>query len=194
VQIVALGASTGGIDALRTVLSGFSATCPPTLTVQHMKGHFLPRLPLSLAHNCRARVVAATDGMCLVTGTIYVAASAFEHLAVVFGRKTICRLIVGPPVSGHCPSVDCLFRSLVPFGPDVSAALLTGMGRDGAAGLLALRNAGARTIAQNEATSIVYGMPKAARENGGTAPELPIGQIAASLLAPRPRRSSGVGR
>jgi len=191
-RIIALGASTGGVEALLTVLAGLPATCPPTLVVQHMKPDFLPRFPMRLAEACRARVIAAEDGDVLRSGHIYVAATPDAHLSVEMRRQPVCRCIPGPAVSGHRPSVDQLFHSLAHFGTRVSAALLTGMGRDGAAGLLAIRKAGGVTIAQNEATCVVYGMPRVAVEIGAADYELALPRIASALMIGRSRAATGM--
>ncbi|MEO8529603.1 MAG: CheB methylesterase domain-containing protein [Deltaproteobacteria bacterium] len=190
-RIIALGASTGGVEALQTVLAGLPAHCPPTLVVQHMKPDFLPRFPARLAEGCKARVVSAEDGMVLQSGHIYVAAHLDCHLTVELRRQPVCRILPGPPVSGHRPSVDQLFQSLAEIGSRVSAALLTGMGRDGAAGLLAIRKAGGMTIAQNEATCVVYGMPRVAVEMGAAIYELALPRIAALLLNSHSRPRTG---
>jgi two-component system chemotaxis response regulator CheB len=191
VRFIALGASTGGVEALQRVLAGFPASCPPTLVVQHMKPDFLPRFPQRLAESCKARVVAAEDGQSLASGHVYVAANPDMHLSVELRRQPVCRLMAGAPVSGHRPSVDELFRSLAAFGPRVAAALLTGMGRDGASGLHAIRIAGGTTIGQDADTSVVYGMPRVAFEIGAVQQQLPLLRIAAALLGASQHMSGG---
>jgi two-component system, chemotaxis family, protein-glutamate methylesterase/glutaminase len=190
-RIIALGASTGGVEALQTVLAGFPASCPPTLVVQHMKPDFLPRFPLRLAERCKPRVVAAEDGAPLLPGHVYVAANPDAHLTVELRRQPVCRIISGAPVSGHRPSVDELFHSLAQFGPRVAAALLTGMGRDGAQGLQAIRKSGGFTIGQDAETSVVYGMPRVAHEIGAVQLQLPLPRISAALLHGRRQLSDG---
>lgn len=185
-RLIALGASTGGVEALQTVLAGFPANCPPTLVVQHMKPDFLSRFPGRLAVHCRARVIPAEDGKPLLSGHIYVAADPDSHLTVELRRQPVCRIIPGAPVSGHRPSVDELFSSLAQFGPRVAAALLTGMGRDGASGLHAIRKSGGTTIGQDAETSVVYGMPRVAHEIGAVRFQLPLPRISAALLLTRP--------
>jgi two-component system, chemotaxis family, protein-glutamate methylesterase/glutaminase len=191
VRLIALGASTGGVEALQTVLAGFPASCPPTLVVQHMKADFLPRFPARLADRCKARVVAAEDGKPLLPGHIYVAADPEAHLTVELRRQPVCRIIPGAPVSGHRPSVDALFLSLAQFGPRVAAALLTGMGRDGASGLHAIRKGGGTTIGQDAATCVVYGMPRVAHEIGAVLFQLPLPRISAALLSGRSTLAQG---
>jgi two-component system chemotaxis response regulator CheB len=181
-RTILIGASTGGVDALLTVLSAFPADCPPTLIVQHTGAGFSGGLA-RLLDNCVAPSVAeARDGEALVPGRVLIAPGSERHLVLMRRRDLVCGLKAGPPVSGHRPSVDALFLSALPEAARVSAALLTGMGRDGAEGLTRLRQAGCRTIGQDAATSVVYGMPRAARDMGGVAMELPLAAIGAALL------------
>jgi two-component system chemotaxis response regulator CheB len=181
-RAILIGASTGGVDALLKVLSAFPADCPPTLIVQHTGAGFSAGLA-RLLNNCVAPEVAeARDGEPLVPGRVLIAPGSDRHLVLTRRRDLACGLREGPPVSGHRPSVDALLLSALPEAARVSAALLTGMGRDGAEGLTRLRQAGCRTIGQDAATSVVYGMPKAARDMGGVAMELPIAAIGAALL------------
>ena len=181
-RVILIGASTGGIDALLTILGGFPADCPPTLIVQHTGAAFSDSLIRLFARCTVARVVAAGSGIALTPGMIMVGAGSPGHLRLDPSRPYRSDLSAGAPVSGHLPSIDVLFRSAVPFGPSVVAALLTGMGRDGARGLLELRRAGATTFAQDEASSTVYGMPRAAAELGAACETLPLERIAAALL------------
>jgi two-component system chemotaxis response regulator CheB len=182
-SLILIGASTGGIDALLQVLSAFPADCPPTAIVQHTGQSFSDSLIRLFARCSAARVVAAAPGVLLTPGTVVVGAGCPGHLQLRPGRPLRADVVAGQLVSGHMPSVDALFRSALPFAPSVTAALLTGMGRDGAQGLAELRRAGARTLAQDEATSVVYGMPRAAAELGAAEAVLPIGRIAAELLS-----------
>ena len=115
-------------------------------------------------------------------GTIYVAGGSDGHLRLTGGDALRCQISPGPAVSGHVPSVDELFRSALPIAERVVAALLTGMGRDGAEGLLALRRAKAMTLGQDEATAVVYGMPRAAFELGAVQTQLPLNRIGPELL------------
>ena len=182
-RFILIGSSTGGIDALMQVLSVFPANCPPTAIVQHTGSAFSDSLIRLLDRCCAANVVAAQTGVAMVPGTVVVGAGCRGHLRLQAGSPPRTVLAPGDPVSGHLPSVDELFRSATPFAQNVTAALLTGMGRDGAQGLLALRQAGAFTLAQDEATSVVYGMPRAAWEIGAAQTRLPIDRIGAELLA-----------
>lgn len=181
-RMVVIGSSTGGVDALLTVLSEFPEDCPPTAIVQHTGKGFSDSLIRLLERRCRPQVVAAQDGLHLKQGMICLAAGTTGHLTVTPGQTLRCQIRAGAPVSGHVPSVDMLFQSVVPIASRVVGVILTGMGQDGAAGLLDLRRGGAVTIGQDEATSVVYGMPRAAWEMGAVQSRLPIQRIGAEIL------------
>ncbi|MCB6176777.1 CheB methylesterase domain-containing protein [Rhodobacter sp. Har01] len=182
-RLILIGASTGGIDALLTILSAFPADCPPTAIVQHTGAAFSDSLIRLFSRCSAARVVAAEGGIAMLPGTVVVAAGCPGHLRLTGDTPPRTEVTPGPAISGHLPSVDALFESATGLGRKVVAALLTGMGRDGARGLLALRRAGAHTIAQDAETSVIYGMPRAAVESGAAAAVLPLPRIAADLLA-----------
>ena len=180
--IFCLGASTGGITVLDRILPALPADCPPTLVVQHIIGRFTEGLVRRLDSICAARVVSAADGDALRRGTIYFAPGAEAHLLIdPVGLR--CRLVEGPTQSGHRPSVDALFQSAARLRRPVAAALLSGMGSDGAEGMLAIRKAGGHTIAQDEHSCTVYGMPRAAVALGGVDASLPPDRIAEALMA-----------
>lgn len=181
-QIILIGASTGGVDALVTILAQFGADCPPTVIVQHTGAAFGAGLVQLLALRCRAQVIACRDGLEPAPGMVCIAAGTPGH--AVFSGFAPPRLALHPgePVAGHSPSIDRLFMSAVPVARRVTAAVLTGMGQDGAAGLLALRQAGATTLAQDAASSVVYGMPRVAYEIGGAERQVPLDRMAAALL------------
>ncbi|MBE9638266.1 CheB methylesterase domain-containing protein [Salipiger mangrovisoli] len=181
-RFILLGASTGGVDALLTVLSYFPADCPPTFIVQHTGGGFGESLTRLLDRQCAAQVRPARDGERVDHGQVVIAAGSRAHLHLAGGAPMKIALRAGEPISGHMPSVDALFTSALPGAPRAVAALLTGMGRDGAQGLKALRDAGARTFAQDEETCIVYGMPRAARDLGAVETSLPLPGIGPALL------------
>ncbi|MCA3511965.1 MAG: chemotaxis protein CheB [Rhodobacter sp.] len=181
-RLVLIGASTGGVDALLSVLAAFPQDCPPTAVVQHTGRNFSDSLIRLLDRRCKATVLPAHSGLILRQGTICVAAGSEGHLRLSHGDAIRCTVSAGPPVSGHMPSVDELFRSAVPVANRVVAALLTGMGRDGAAGLLELRSGGATTLAQDEDSSVVYGMPGAAWDMGAVQQRLPLHKIGAEIL------------
>jgi two-component system chemotaxis response regulator CheB len=183
-RLILIGASTGGVDALLNVLSALPANAPPVAVVQHTGQGFSDSLIRLLDRRATVEVRGAVDGLMLAPGLVCVAAGTAGHLRVGGHPDRMLRALItpGPPVSGHTPSVDELFHSAVSFAPKVVAVLLTGMGRDGAAGMLALRRAGAETIAQDEASSVVYGMPRAAWESGAAASRLPLHEIAPAVL------------
>ncbi|MEI6097334.1 MAG: chemotaxis protein CheB [Alphaproteobacteria bacterium] len=180
-RLILIGSSTGGVDALLTVLSQMPSACPPIALVQHTGQGFSESLIRLLDRRCKVKVEAATTGMELRPGHVCVAAGSPGHLRLRPGNPIKVSLEAGPLISGHLPSVDALFRSAVPFAAQVVAVLLTGMGRDGAEGLLELRRAGAVTIGQNEATSVVYGMPRAAWELGAVQHQVGLGDVAATI-------------
>ncbi|QKV19607.1 protein-glutamate methylesterase/protein-glutamine glutaminase [Oricola thermophila] len=183
IDVIALGASTGGVEALTEVLSGFPANCPPTVVTQHMPEHFTKSFAERLDRLCAPKVVEAADGMPISEGHVYIAPGGVGHLTVAGRTEKLCRVQPGQLRSGHMPSVDVLFESVAKaFADKAAAALLTGMGSDGAEGLLALKKAGALTIAQDRATSLVYGMPAAAERLGAANHVLPLRDIASALF------------
>ncbi|WP_196774361.1 CheB methylesterase domain-containing protein [Rhodovulum sp. MB263] len=189
-RLILLGASTGGVDALVKVLENFPSNCPPTLIVQHTSESFSAGLARLLDRNTAATVEEAQDQEPLVPGRVLLAPGKAHHLEVGASGALRCRLREGPLQSGHRPSVDALFMSAVPVASRVCAAILTGMGRDGAEGMLALHRAGAHTIGQDEKTSLVYGMPRAAYELGGVRNRLPLDSIGRAVLENCSRRSA----
>ncbi|APX21649.1 MULTISPECIES: CheB methylesterase domain-containing protein [Salipiger] len=181
-RFILIGASTGGVDALLKVLAAFPVDCPPTFVVQHTGAGFGESLTRLLDRQCAAAVRSARDGDTVGHGKIVVAAGCGAHLRLGGGSPMRIRLARDAPVSGHMPSVDVLFQSAIPGAKRAVAALLTGMGRDGAEGLKALRDSGAITIAQDQATSTVYGMPRAATELGAVQSSLPLQEIGPAIL------------
>lgn len=182
-RVVAIGASTGGVEALIEVVAAMPAQCPPTLIVIHMPSPFTKSFAKRLDGLTDAQVSEAEDGAPILPGRIHVARGGAQLEAR--GKDSLrCSVSPAPAVSGHCPSVDVLFESVArSCGARAVGVILTGMGRDGAQGLLALRRAGARTLGQDEATSLVYGMPKAAFESGAVETQAPLGEIGRRLLA-----------
>ena len=181
-HVVALGASTGGVEALITVLSAFPANCPPTVITQHMPATFTKSFAARLDKLCAPSVKEAEDGDVLLPGRIFLAPGGLAHLEVSRGSSPRCRLRAADTVSGHRPSVDVLFESVARLDQQAVGVLLTGMGRDGAQGLLAMRQSGARTLGQDESSSVVYGMPRAAYELGAVDRQLPLGRIGSAIL------------
>ncbi|USI71713.1 protein-glutamate methylesterase/protein-glutamine glutaminase [Sphingomonas morindae] len=184
VRLVAVGASTGGVEALTTMLGAFPADCPPTLVVQHVNGAFAGAIARRLDQHCAPTVRLAEPDLPLRRGHVYIAPGNERHLQVQGIGTMSAKLRVADPVSGHRPSVDMLFLSVAQnAAAGAVGVLLTGMGSDGAAGLLAMRRAGCVTIVQDEATSTVYGMPRAAAEMGAAQFVLGLPDIASRALA-----------
>ncbi len=182
-SLVAIGSSTGGVEALLSIIGRFPEGCPPTVITQHMPATFTKSFAARLDRACGARVEEAYDGAPLEPGHIYVAPGGSAHLEVVRAGGLRCRLREGEPVSGHRPSVDVLFKSVADAaGAAALGVILTGMGRDGAQGLLAMRGVGARTLGQDEATCVVYGMPRAAFELGAVERQLPLPTLGEAIL------------
>jgi two-component system chemotaxis response regulator CheB len=180
--LIAVGASTGGTEALRILLEGLPETAPGIVVVQHMPEQFTAAFARRLDETCRVTVQEAKDGDAVVPGRALIAPGD-RHLSVhTSGGRYVVEVRNGPLVSRHRPSVDVLFRSVaLAAGRNAVGVLLTGMGDDGAAGLLEMRSAGAATIAQDESTSVVFGMPKEAIARGAVGEVLPLGRIAPAV-------------
>ena len=192
-RIVAIGSSTGGVEALIQILSQFPANCPPTVITQHMPATFTKSFASRLDRLCAPTVEEATDGAPLASGRVYLAPGGESHLRIEGRGHLRCRLEQSAPVNGHRPSVDVLFDSVAAVaGKQAIGVILTGMGCDGARGLLAMREAGAGTLGQDEASSIVYGMPKAAWEMGAVERQAPLSRLSHHIFA-LTRASSPVG-
>jgi two-component system chemotaxis response regulator CheB len=182
-HVVAIGSSTGGVEALINVISRFPANCPPTVITQHMPAAFTKSFAARLDRLSAASVCEAEDAAPLKVGQIYLAPGGERHLEVVGHGALRCRVQAGGLVNGHRPSVDVLFASVAKVaGANAIGAILTGMGRDGAAGLLAMRQAGARTLGQDEASCVVYGMPKSAHQIGAVEKQLSLSAIGLEIL------------
>jgi two-component system chemotaxis response regulator CheB len=182
-RVLAIGASTGGVEALLAILTQLPANCPPTVITQHMPEAFTRSFAARLNRACAAEVGEATDGAPLLPGRIYLASGGPAHLEVAGSGAWRCRLRPGDPVSGHRPSVDVLFASVAKaVGRRALGVILTGMGRDGAQGLLAMRQEGARTLGQDEASCVVYGMPKVAFEMQAVEKQVRLESIAAEII------------
>jgi len=182
-RLLAIGSSTGGVEALMKLIEQFPANCPPTVITQHMPATFTKSFAQRMDRACDAQVSEAVDGDLIAPGRIYLAPGGENHLSVEGAGQLRCRLTHRDPVNGHRPSVDVLFNSVARIArARAVGVILTGMGRDGAAGLLAMREAGASTLGQDEASSVVYGMPKAAFEIGAVQRQLPLEKIGAEIL------------
>jgi two-component system chemotaxis response regulator CheB len=182
-RVLAIGSSTGGVEALITMLSCFPENCPPTLITQHMPATFTSSFAARLDRVCAPRVEEATNGAPIRPGQIYLAPGGAAHLEMQGGVQPRCKLVESPNVNGHRPSVDVLFMSVVrAMGARSAGVILTGMGRDGAQGLKLMRDAGARTLGQDEASSVVYGMPKVAFELGAVERQVSLTSIGFAAL------------
>jgi two-component system chemotaxis response regulator CheB len=182
-ELLVVGASTGGTEALRVLLEAMPADAPAIAVVQHMPEVFTAQFARRLDKLCRIEVKEAADGDRLLPGRALVAPGN-RHLSVKRAGGLVAVVSDGPPVSLHRPSVDVLFHSAARIaGPGTMGVLLTGMGDDGADGLLDLRRAGAHTVAQDESTSVVFGMPKEAIARGAALEVLPLPRIAPAVLA-----------
>lgn len=182
-RVVFIGASTGGTEAIKEVLLGLPEEAPPILIVQHMPELFTASFARRLDNLCRVTVKEAADGEPLATGVAYLA-PGHSHLAVRRASGGLCcALSRAEAVNRHRPSVDVLFRSAaLVVGDAAIGVLLTGMGKDGACGLLEMRRAGAWTIAQDRASSVVYGMPREAIEIGAACEVMPLAEIAGRVM------------
>ena len=182
-RLIAIGSSTGGVEALQVLLKDFPENCPPTVIVQHVNPRFAPAIARTLDLVGPAKVQLAEPDMPLRDGNIYLAPGGDRHMTIGGSSAYYARLRTGDPISGHVPSVDALFHSVAEVARNHAVGvLLTGMGSDGAKGLLAMAQAGAHTIAQDEATCTVFGMPRAAISLGAASIVAPIGRIAQHVL------------
>ena len=195
--IILIGASTGGVAALESVLADLAPDGPPVVIVQHMPGTFLVSFAQMLNRQLAQDVAIARADEVLHRGQVRLAPALGQHAEVVRrGTDWSCRFVAEPANALHCPSVDTLFHSAVPHASRVMAVILTGLGQDGALGLKALREAGAWTIGQDAATSVVYGMPRVAFELGGVARQAPLHQIGTEVnraIAARRRHKMQAG-
>ncbi len=182
-KVLAIGSSTGGVEALIAVLQHFPENCPPTVITQHMPPTFTASFAARLDRLCAPKVQEASNGAILAPGHIFVAPGGATHLEVRGAGQLRCQLTDGALMSGHRPSVDVLFSSVAETCRSRAVGvILTGMGRDGAQGLKAMRDAGARTLGQDEASCIVYGMPKAALEMGGVERQVSLSGMGVAVL------------
>ena len=183
-RIVFVGASTGGTEAVKTFLSGIPENCPPILIVQHMPESFTGSFAARLNGLCLPKVIEAKGGEVVVPGTVYVA-PGHSHLAIRrSGAGYLTELLKTAPVNRHRPSVDVLFDSAAEsVGRNAIGVILTGMGKDGAQGLLRMRKAGARTFGQDEGSCVVYGMPREAALIGAIDEVVSLSELSKRVLA-----------
>jgi two-component system chemotaxis response regulator CheB len=183
-KVIALGTSTGGTEALRRVLPMMPKDSPGIVVVQHMPEQFTRSFAESLDRECELTVKEAENGDSVVPGQVLIAPGNHHMLFKRSGSRYFVEVKDGPRVNRHRPSVEVLFRSVARHaGRNAVGAIMTGMGDDGAAGLLEMRQAGAHTIAQNEASCVVFGMPKVAIELGAACEVLPLDSIPRALVA-----------
>jgi two-component system chemotaxis response regulator CheB len=185
-KVVCIGASTGGTEQLREVLTALPADCPGIVIVQHMPEHFTAAFARRLDGLCAIDVKEAQDGDAVRAGLALIAPGNKHLILQRSGARYHVSIKEGPLVSRHRPSVDVLFRSAAQYaGPNALGMLMTGMGDDGAQGLLEMRNSGASTVAQNEETCVVFGMPKEAIALGAAERIAPLGSLPAEILRMR---------
>ena len=183
-KLIAIGASTGGVQALTEVLTKFPADAPGTLVVQHMPAKFTASFAARLDSLCAVEVKEAADGDGVFPGRVLVAPGGFHMVLRRSGARYYVQVIEGPDVHHQKPSVEVLFDSVAKYaGANAVGAILTGMGADGARGLLNMRQAGARTVAQDEKTSVVFGMPAEAIKCGAAERIVPLTDVAATVLS-----------
>ena len=182
-KLIIVGASTGGTEAIKELLVDMPSDCPGILITQHMPEAFTKSFAARLDSLCRISVKEAVDAERVLPGHAYIAPGNWHLLLKRSGANYMTQLSDGPPVNRHRPSVDVLFRSAAEHaGRNVVGVILTGMGKDGAQGMLAMKEAGAYNFAQDEASCVVFGMPKEAIAVGGTDEVLPIGDMARAVM------------
>lgn len=182
-KILAIGASTGGTEALKDLLMALPRNAPGTIVVQHMPANFTGPFAERLNGICTMEVREARNGDSITPGVVLIAPGDYHMVVRRSGARYYVEIGSGEKISGHKPSVDVLFNSVAKIaGANAIGVLLTGMGADGAKGLLAMRHAGAKTIGQDEASCVVYGMPKVAYELGAVEKQLPLHKIASAIV------------
>lgn len=181
-RYVFIGGSTGAVEAIERILLSFPPTCPPTLITQHMPKEFLASFAARLNPRVEPMVKLAQDGESLESGKVLIAPGGDTHLAISGKGAPRVSLVEAPERNGHRPSVDILFESAASLGSKAVGAILTGMGNDGAAGLLKMKAAGSRTVAQSEDSCVVFGMPRVAGEYGAVEHWCDIDAMASYLL------------
>jgi two-component system, chemotaxis family, protein-glutamate methylesterase/glutaminase len=182
-KVIAIGASTGGVQALTEVLTALPGDAPGILIVQHMPPRFTKSFADRLNEICQVRVKEAADGDTVMPGQALIAPGGFHMLLRRSGARYYVEIKDGPQVFHQRPSVEVMFNSVAKYaGRNAVGAILTGMGADGSSGLLAMRQAGARTLAQDEQTCAVFGMPQAAIKLGAAEMVVPIGQVGPTML------------
>lgn len=182
-KVIAIGASTGGTEAIREVVTAFPVTAPGVVIVQHMPGGFTKMFSERMNNLSQMEVKEGADGDRVMPGRVLIAPGGMHMELIRSGGIYQVRCKPGPLVNGHCPSVEILFKSVAKYcGSNAVGVMLTGMGADGADAMKEMRDVGARTMAQDEASSVVFGMPKEAYLRGGAERLLPLTDIAGSVI------------
>lgn len=182
-KLIVIGASTGGTEAIREVLTAFPADCPAVVITQHMPPGFTTSFAKRLDSLCRIRVSEAQDGERILPGHAYIAPGGMQFAVARSGANYVVEVTDGEPVNRHKPSVEVLFKSVARnVGPNAVGIMLTGMGKDGATAMFEMKQAGAYNIAQDEASCIVFGMPKEAIAAGGVDEVLPVQRIGSFVI------------
>jgi two-component system chemotaxis response regulator CheB len=183
-MVIALGASTGGVPVLNAIIDALPTNAPPVLITQHMPPGFTARFAARTNESATVTVHEARHGQKVEAGNVYIAPGGYQmRLKKSQGERRL-EIIADEKVNGFAPSVDVLFKSIAEAdGPNAVGAILTGMGFDGARGLLAMKQVGAHTFCQDEATSVVFGMPKAALDLGAVDEQVPQNQLADTILS-----------
>jgi two-component system, chemotaxis family, protein-glutamate methylesterase/glutaminase len=177
-MIIAIGASTGGTEAIYSIIRQFPRNMPGVVIVQHMPPVFTKMYAERLNNSCSMEVKEAETGDVIISGRVLIAPGGFHLKVKKADNRFVAECVKGDPVNGHCPSVDVLFDSVADCaGKNVTGIILTGMGYDGAKGLLNLRKKGAKTIGQNEESCVVYGMPKVAYDIGAVEKQASLDDI-----------------
>lgn len=181
-SIVAVGSSTGGVEALIEILSDFPKNCPPTIISQHMPANFIKSFVLRLKRTCQPNICEAQSGQRLEIGNVYFSPGD-QHMEISGQSNYVINLNQLEKVNGHRPSVDIMFESVAKCAASKAVGIiLTGLGSDGARGLLSMRKAGAKTIGQDEDSCVVYGMPRVAFEIGAVLEQSPLDKISRKIL------------
>lgn len=182
-NIIAIGSSTGGTEAIKDILETVPANCPPIFITQHIPEVFSASFAMRLDRSLLMKVVEAENGMPVESGTVYIAPGGKHLIIKKSGAKYACKIIDTEKVNRHKPSVEVMFDSIREnYGKSVVTVMLTGMGADGAAAMARLKQKGSLTIAQDEASSVVWGMPQAAIDLGAADHILPLSKIAEKML------------
>lgn len=188
-KLVCIGASAGGVEAMRHVIERLPGGCPPILYAQHMPQEFTQRFAERLNEIGELRVQEAADQMEVLPGHVYLAPGGSHLKLKSLKGRYVCHVDTSSQLNGYRPSIDVLFGSVARVaGANAVGAILTGMGKDGAEGLLAMRQAGAITLGQDEATSLIYGMPRVAAEMGAVETQVPLRNMADKIVEACSRR------